>query len=235
MADIVTTNNLKDFNRQFQEYMLWNRRAASETVNQKLYFISLRAMQLTKTGSKAQITDELNQPSLKYPNKTLGEILVLKDLRNRGKLPKRSKTLASNMSNYVQRFINKRASHTQFLRSGWLPAVRKLDYWNRKADTDSITFSKRFAPKKPAGIKQFGVDKGDVKPARPNTVGPTCRGTIYNYVGKGKQHGSKTESILQTGLNLAVAAETRSMQQYVERKMLEKHRKMAANGIITLS
>lgn len=202
----------------------------SEIINQKLYFIALRAMSSTKTTTKAQIAAELNQPSNKYPDKTLGEILVLKDLRKRGKMPKRSKTLAKNMAQYVQRLINKRASHTQFLRSGWIPAVRKLDNWNRKADTNSITFSKRFAPKKPPGIRQFGVDKGNVKPAPINSYRSDCKGTIFNFVGQGKQKGSKTQAILQAGLDAAVAFEVRSMKQYMERKFAEEHRRRQAKG-----
>jgi hypothetical protein len=230
MADVSSTNNLKAFQATLLDYQNWNKRSMSEIVNQKLYFIALRAMQDTKTTTKQQITEELNQPSDKYPDKTLGEILTLKDLQKRGKMPKRGKTLAKNMANYVQRFINKRASHTQFLRSGWIPAVKKLDYWNKKGDTNSITFSKRFAPKKPAGIKQFGKDKGDVKPAPLNSYGATCRGTIFNFIGQGKQKGNRTQEILQSGLDKAVAEEIHSMKMYMERKWQEEHRRRQAKG-----
>ena len=122
----------------------------------------------------------------------------------------------------------------RFLRSGWLPAIKKLDYWNRKGDSNSINFSKRFAPKKPQGIKQYGKDKGDVKPALLNTWGSNCRGSIFNFVGQGKQKSRTVNTILQTGLNAAVKDEIRSMRVYSQRKFNEQHRRMASKGILSI-
>jgi hypothetical protein len=228
------SSNLKEWNRSFQDYLKWNTRSPAEIVNQKLYFIARRATTETKTATKHEIASELNAQSKNYPGKTVGEILVLKDLQARGKMPKRGSTLAKNMVNYVQRLINKRASHIQFLRSGWLPAIKKLDYWNRKADTNSVTFSKRFAPKQAPGLKQFGVEKGNVKPALPNTVtAATCRGTIANFIGE-DDHSGKVQKELRAGLDKAVAIEIRSMRQYMERKYEEEMRRRAARGEFSL-
>jgi hypothetical protein len=230
MPDVSSNNNLKEFQGVLNDYMQWNRRSFAEVVNQKLYFIASGATNLTKTSTKAAITLELSQPSEKYPDKTLGEVLVLKGLKARGKMPKRTSTLVKNMAGYVQKLINKRASHMQFLRAGWLPAIKKLDYWNKKGDTNSITFSKRFAPKKPAGLRQFGQDKGDVRPALLNTVGSQCKGTIYNFVGTGKQDGKRTRQILQAGLDRSVKQEIGSMRQYMLRKWGEEHARRERKG-----
>ena len=231
MPDFFVKSNLDDFNKQFEEYAKWNKRQASSIINQKLYFIALQAMNLTKTTEKSKIANELNAQSEKYPKISLGELLVLRNLRNNGKMPKRSATLTKNMANYVQRLINTRASHTQFLRSGWVGAVKKLDYWNRKDDISSQTFSKRFAPKKPQGLKQLGKLKGDAKPALESQAGSSnCRGTIFNFIGEGKQDTKTINPILQEGLNKAVNAEIRSMRIYIERKFAEENRRRAAKG-----
>jgi hypothetical protein len=228
-------SNLEDFQEEFNKYVQWNKRAIPDIVNQKLYFIALRAMELTKTADPDKIKNELNAPSKSDSRVTLGELLTILDLKKRGKLPKRSKTFRKNFPTYLQRFINKRTSRTQFLRSGWLPAVKKLDYWNRKGDTNSISFSRRFAPKKPQGIKQYGKDKGDVKPALLNTWGNNCRGTIFNFTGtEGKQRSKTAHTILQAGLDRAVKEEIRSMRIYSQRKYLEQHRRMASKGILSI-
>lgn len=234
MPDMTISSNVKEWQATFEEYVKWNKRSFAEIINQKLYFVALRAMQETKTTDKGKIALDMNQPSKKYKDTTLGEILVLKNLMTGGKMPKKTATLAKNMANYVQRLTNKRASHVQFLRSGWLPAVKKLDYWNRKSDTNSISFSKRFAPKKPAGVKQFGMDKGNVKPALLNSVGPQCRGTIFNFVGEGRQKTTTVSPILQAGLDKAVKAEVDSMRIYMLRKWQEQHQRMANQGQLRL-
>jgi len=239
MADFSTANNIKEFNKMFEEYMQWSKKSIAEVINQKLYFVALQAMNMTKKADPSHIKNELMAPSKKYPDKTLGELLVIMQMRRKGKMPKRTKTLNKNMAKYVQRMINTRVNHIQFLRSGWLPAIRKLDYWNRKADNDSITFSRRFAPKKPQGVKQFGKDKGDVRPARLGVYNSNCRGVILNYVGDvGDQRTSTVSPILQEGLNKAIYAEMwgpKGMQWYMEKKWNEKHQRMASRGDFNLA
>jgi len=236
MPDFFVHSNTQEFLKTFDSYLDWNKRAVSDIVNQKLYFVALQAMNFTKKADAAQIKSELMAPSKKYPEKSLGELLVLMQMRRKGKMPKRTKTLNKNMSKYVQRLINARVNHIQFLRSGWLPAVKKLDYWNRKTDTNSISFSRRFAPKKPQGIKQFGRDKGDVKPAILGAWGPNCRGTIMNYAAsEGKQVDDTAAPILRAGLKLAVDAEMRSMRNYIERKVREEVQRRASRGEMRLN
>ena len=66
MADVSSTNNLKEFQATLNDYASWSRKSMSEIINQKLYFIALRAMSSTKTTTKAQIAAELN-PTLSKP------------------------------------------------------------------------------------------------------------------------------------------------------------------------
>ena len=229
-ADIqLTVTRTGEFDAVFKEYLEWNKRQTAEIVNAKLYFIALRAMKTTKAASASAIRGSLSKKADKYPHMTVGEILTIMDLRSRHKLPKRTKTLAKNMAKYVQRFENKRVSHINFLRSGWIPVVKKLDYWNRKSDREGVSFSRRFAPKENmVGIKQFGKEKGRIIPARLNQ--PWVKGTIFNDVGEGKQVTSTIKAIKQEGLDKAVIQEINSMKIYIERKIQEHHNRMASRG-----
>ena len=222
-------DNSDDFYDVYDEYLKWNRRQLAQIVNAKLYFIALNAMKTTKAATAEGIRNELRRPADKYPTKTIGEILTLMDLKKRGKMPKRTQTLAKNMAKYVQRFENKRASHINFLRSGWLPAIKKLDYWNRKGDSEDFSFVRRFAPKvNMQGIKQFGQDKGRIIPARLDQS--RVKGTIFNDVGTGIQDSSTAKTIKQEGLDKAVLQELRSMRVYIEKKQLEHHQKMESRS-----
>lgn len=221
MFEFSSKVDTSGFDSVFDDYLKWSKKQPAEIVNAKLYFIALNAMQTTKKADAGQIKAQLNAPSQKYPNKTLGEVLTLMDLRKRGKMPKRGKTLAKNMAAYVEKFENKRVSRINFLRSGWLPAIKKLDFWNRKGD---ITFTRKFAPKRNLEVKQYGKDKGNVMPAR--LEGETVKGTISNDVGRGKQATRTVHDILQHGLDRAVLREINSMRIYIEKKFQAQHDKM---------
>lgn len=212
----IRADGLKEFDKIFSEYQKWNKRQGADIVNAKLYFIALNAMQTTKTADKTKIATELMAPAQKYPTVPLAAILVNKQLTAKNK-----KGLNGlKMTEAIKRYIKKSISRTQFLRSGWIPAIKKLDYWNKQGD---ISFVKRFSPKKPVGIKQYGKDKGTVVPARPV---PRCSGTIINLVGQGKQSSPTVDKILNDGLVKAVKIEMASMLRYINRKYEEKLKKL---------
>lgn len=215
----------RQFDKTFGEYLAWNKRQPAEIVNAKLYFVALQAMNLTKIAEKQKILAELNAPSHVKPSKTLGEILLLRDLKRKGRMPKKGSTLAGKLEKYLKAKV----SRIQFLRSGWLPSLKKLDFWNRRGD---IKFVKRFESriKKPQGVKQYGKDKGGVIPARINEA--KVRGTISNNIGVGKQDSPTVRPILTEGLSQAVSKEISSMRTYIERKFNEQHTGMKRKGQI---
>ena len=231
MIDVKVTVDTSAFDKTFAEYMQFNKRQPAEIVNAKLYFIALNALSTTKNVDGGKIRAEMNQPSKNNPKVTLGELLTIINLKKRNKMPKKSSTYNKNIANNIEKFIKNRISHINFLRSGWLPAIKKLDFWNRKGD---INFSKRFAPKKPAGIKQIGKDKGDVFPAKLEQA--IARGTIINSVGiSGKAATPTVQPILQAGLDAAIQKEVASMKIYIEKKYQQQHDKMkrkAESGVI---
>ena len=221
---VTVTADTREFDRTMKEYIQWSRRQPAEIVNAKLYFIALQAMNETKAATKQKVRSSLQEASRKYPQKTIGEILTYIQMRKKGKFPRKSANLASQ----VEKFIKRRESHVQFLRSGWIPAMKKLNFWNRRGD---ITFVKSKAPKQPKGVKQFGVEKGSVLPARQNDV--RAKGTIFNFIGEGKQASPTVQGILADGLQKGVTAEIASMKNYIKDKIEKKHNEMKRKGQVT--
>lgn len=213
----------REFDKTMKEYVKWTTRQPAEIVNAKLYFIALNAMNETKTTNAQIIRSSLNSPSRKYPNRSIGEILTYIQLRKKGKFPRKSATLTQK----VEKFIKRRVGHIQFLRSGWIPAMKKLNYWNKRGD---ITFVRKNAPKMPKGIKQFGVNKGDVVPARQNSI--RAVGTIYNFIGEGKQDSKTVHGLLVDGLQKAINREVREMKNHINQKFEAKHSEMKRKGQI---
>jgi hypothetical protein len=211
------TCDKRAFDKTFQEYMKWTKKQPAEIINSKLYFITLNAINYTKKARPGDITNELNSASQIDPRKTLGEVLVIRDLKRRGKMYKKTSTLMKNIGSKVEKMIARRVRNIGFLATGWFPAIKKLDFWNRRGD---LTFTKRFAPKKPIGIKKFGKDKGDVVPAR--EFQSVARGTIFNYIGneagKDGKISQHIKPILQQGLDFGVRQEILSMRKYIELK-----------------
>ena len=221
----IEVNGGKEFMKVLEEYKSWNKKQISEIINSKLYFITLQAMRNTKMADKSNIERKLKHPSRVNENIPLVNILVNKELSRKGK-PLLSGSSAR-MSIAVEKYIKRAQSKTQFLRSGWLPSLKILNFYNKKGD---ISFTKRFAPKQPNGIKQYGKDKGSCTPARLNNV--RAFGKISNDVGKGRQDSPTVTKLLLEGLNFGINAEIRSMRTYIERKYKEYHDKFNRRNTI---
>lgn len=209
MADFNVKIDDREFQKTFNEYLLWNKRLPSQLINNKLYFISLRAMQETKAVKGETIRADLSVPSKNNAKRTLGEVLTWQYLQAKGKIPKKTKTIVGK----IEKFIRRRISHTGFLRSGWFQALKILDFYNRKAGPDSAKFSKKYAPKKPPGVKQLGKPKGTCFPALQNRT--VVKGTIQNWVGNGTNNDPKIHKLIQDGLTKAVKHEIASMRVYI--------------------
>ena len=219
--DFRVDDNLKDFEKTFGEYMQWMKKQPAEIINAKLYFIALQAMRNTKTADKGEIQTNLLSPSKSNPKAPLVAVLINYELSKKNK-----KGLSGQkMANAITKYIKRKQTHIQFLRSGWLPAIKLLDFWNRRGD---ISFVRRNAPKKPEGIKQFGKDKGSAVYARMDR--PKTYGIIMNAVGQGKQETKTVHPLILEGLIKGIQIETRSMRQYIERKYKEQFSKMNRTG-----
>ena len=227
MADQVLRfrldSNEKEFNKTFKDYMAWQKKSVAEIINSKLYFVALQAMRLTKTADKNSIRQALEGESKKYPGTPLGALIVNSNLKKKNK----KGLYGKKMDAAVQKLIRGRQSRTQFLRSGWIESLRVLDFWNKK-NVENLKLTKRYAPKRPPGIKQYGKPKGACIYAKPWLA--KTWGQISNQVGQGKQASPTVGPLIYEGLKAGINAEIRSMRMYMDRKYGEQFARMKASG-----
>jgi hypothetical protein len=241
------------FQETWEDYLKFSKKAPAEIVNAKLYFIALQAVNKTKQAQSGDIRSSLAQPMRKIPKLTIGEFLALRRLRKEGpfrdKFTKNGKRLrkggskAEQLAKAVQKIVNARVNAINFLRVGWYPALRTLNFWNRKDPSDQ-RIQRRFGPegRLPVKLQQLtkfahGVDKGRVIPARLEQ--PIVKGTIFNDVGsiglKTAADDTRVHSLIQEGLNKGIREEIASMKVYIDKKMqaqFEKMKSSANSGIL---
>src|SRR5262249_1446820 len=135
----------REFDRAFKEYLKYNRRTLAEIVNTKAYFIARNAVAMTAAVSKDQIERELMGSSNKYPDAPLAAILVNAKRAETGKTSRGKAGLNGQRRRAaIEKLIRQRQASRNFLRSGWIPAVKKLA---------TVVKSKAGQPKMPEGVK----------------------------------------------------------------------------------
>lgn len=187
-----------EFNRTLKQYLEHSRRDLPTVLNTKAFFIARRAVIETP---KAQAADVRRLISRK------GEILLGKIINKR----RGEKGLPGLYGDAMQQMqltvVAARRKSIAFLKSGWLPAIRRLEPYAEK----------RGAPRKPGkDIAQIGQAKGEATPARP---GWKIFSQIVNAADADKD--SKA-ALLQYGgpaLQRAFDFEVKSMREYIERKL----------------
>lgn len=214
-----------NFDEVFQEYVKWNKRQPAEIVNSKIFFIARRAFNMTRRASPGAIRSDLAKPALYYTGLKLGEALAMAQHRKSDRnWPKKHRGgfeawLKRQLPAWAERFQNNRVNRVGFLASGWEPAIRDLDMWQRKGD---IAFPRRFMPRLEQRRTQKGLDKGGVKPAKLNQ--PIVVASIWNDAGaKGSERVLRFK---QEAVDKAVIEEMRSMIVYINRKYSEQFDRM---------
>jgi hypothetical protein len=202
----------KAFDKALDEYMQFTKRSVAEVINAKCWFIARNAILMTEKTPVSRIDSELSAPSREYAPAPLAAIIINSRQKKKGE----KGLTGRKMANAVRKMIAARHRAVNFLRSGWLPAVRILEQAVKRGD---INFSKRYAPKKDSTVKQYGTDKGTAIWAKPNYE--RVYGQIENAVQGGRlaNKTARVHTILTTGLQKAINAEIASMRTYVERKM----------------
>jgi hypothetical protein len=112
----------------------------------------------------------------------------------------------------VEKMIRARQAARNFVKAGWIPAIKLLE---------------RVVPKrggKPiGGTKKRGVDKGGARAAIPSLINWSPMTSIWNSVSKLRDQGFK---VMEVGAQKAVAEETQSMRDYIEKKLIERGKKI---------
>jgi hypothetical protein len=205
----VRAEGQDEFNRLQKQMAQFNKRQPEETCVAKAYFIDLATQNATKFVSKEKIRENLTAPSTEHPEVELAPILINWQLGKKGK----KGLTGAKMATAVEKYIKKRERGTQAGRSGWLPGQRTLNAAYNKGD---VNFNKRFAPKKPQGIKQYGKDKGYAQITRRDGY---CSVTVANTFGtEGKQASPTIDKVLEDGLDTGFARENTQTISFLTKK-----------------
>ena len=204
----------KAFDKAMAEYMQFTKKSVAEVINAKCFFIARNAVLFTEKTPPTKIDSELNAVSKEYPPAPLSVVIINSRQKKKGE----KGLTGRKMGRAVKKMIAARRKAINFLRSGWLPAIRILETAMKRGD---IKFAKRYAPKNDSSVKQYGQDKGSAIWAKSNLERTFAQ--IENAVrGENKHSGTmsgRVHSILTSGLDKAVKAEIASIKIYVERKL----------------
>ncbi len=205
---LTVSVDTRQFDKVFKEYMEHTKKDLTSVVNNKLFFICRGAVRETKSADSTGVKAGLMAASTKNSKAPLAAILVNKQRGKKGEIGLQG----SKMKTEVNKFIGKRVRAINFLRSGWIPAIKKLAGVVDKT-TGGQTVSK-------SALKQRGnpKDKGGVRIAPlEGSWKPTAE--AWNSVFGGKNPSSKVQRIIQNGLQKAVNKEEASMLAYIEKKL----------------
>ena len=212
MAGLDIKVDTTEFEKTFREYMKVTSRSMPEAINQHAFYIARNAVVDTKAATKEEIARDLRASSKEYAGVPLAAILVNVA---RGKAGKKGLS-GEKMTRAVETFIKKKAASRNFLRSGWLPAVKLLA---------TMVKRKSGAKPMPAGVKQKGKPKGGVRPARVSySFKPVA--TLWNSVFGGLKKNSRVKQLIQEGAQQAVNEEVDSMREYIKQKLADANQKV---------
>lgn len=222
MLDVHIKVDHREFDRVFAEYLKLSKKDLRDIVNKKAYFIARNAVMLTPIVDKDKITRELMASSNLYPKAPLAAIIANKQYNRIRVSKKTGKRLTDKAALYgdkmkqaITKLINKRKRSVNYLRSGWIAAIKAIEPFQK---TKSGPYYKRG--------NTFGKPMGGAKGALDGGLW-TCVASIWNSV-INMQHkdniahkGStqKIQQILTIGMQKAINKETASMRGEVEKRL----------------
>lgn len=213
------TLDTRNFGRTFKDYMKFQKRLPEDVVDAKQFFIARNATQTTGHSSFQKIEAELTADSNTYPDVPLAAIIVNSQLGKKGK----KGLTGEKMGKAVEKLIKARKKSINFVRSGWKNAVKILE--NALRSRGELTWANRNGRGSKADSetmrKKTPPSFGGAIPAR--NYGGRAVGEISNDVhGENK---STLDAIKVRGLQLALDKETRSMEDYIAKKINPEHAK----------
>lgn len=212
----------REFDRVLRLYMQHSRRDWAQIINTKAYFIARRATATTKKADAREIRKLRDRAvigtGIRFRKGKAKPVTIREDIsatraakilqaerRKAGEPPVSRKDLPQ----AVKRFIAGRLRSISYIKSGWIPAIRRLE---PLADLAS-------RPRQDTSAKQFGRPKGGATPAR-NLWRTMVQ--IFNEAWTRKQGDKGLRKYGRAGLQAAFDHELRSMREYVERKFLQR-------------
>jgi len=201
--------DLSNWDKRFAEYFKLTTRTADEVLNTKAYYIARNAVQETHHADKSEIRKEL----LTYVTGKSGKsgpraALIINALRKKNGLKGLN---GAAMAVEVEKLIKSRQNKINFLRAGWIPAIKELkplidkSYKGYSIGGDFERMAR-------------GVPKGGADPAIGNSLRSEVN--IYNSI-KEDTRPPRVIAFLTAGLQKAVDKEVASMEEYINKKLGE--------------
>lgn len=241
MFKTSATIDRREFDRTLAIYRTYSKRAIATIVNTKAFYIARRATVETPKAKAAAVKSGLAKEV------TVKETLLARRVRisKKGKVSygswitqKHKAPLAAliinarrgrhgekglsgpMMAEAVAALLAIRLKSVAFLKSGWLPAIKRLEPYAERIGGR--------APRQDRTAAVVGQEKGGAKPAKES--GWESRAIIENLAGENRDNKGALLVYGLPALQRAFDAEEASMREYIERKMLEATK---AAGIAT--
>lgn len=220
----------KEFDRTIAAYKETTRRDIATIVNTKAFYIARAAARGTKKADKAKILEDLRgSRSKSFATKKGGSKIIKYTLAQLIIVARRAaaglSTKKADIKDDVKKLIASRVRAINFLRAGWIPAIRKLEPLSAPIG--------RKPPQLDSGVKKFpGRSYGSAKAARPSGTDAVCQIT-NDALAKDKKSSflkkiihifhnadrSRVYGIAAEGLQKAIDSETASMKSHIEEKL----------------
>ncbi len=199
--------NSREWDRTFGRYMQFSKREFPTALNSKAFFIARRAVVETPKAKLSRLSRSTREVLGKIINQRHGQ---------RGE----KGLYGLEMAKAVEILYASRRRSVAFLKSGWLPAIRRLELAVEPK-------YRRGAPKNDRAAKQFGKPKGRAIPAN---AGWRCRVLIENAALSDHDKKDALELFGGPALQRAFDFEAASMKNYIAKKLREGAK---AHGIRT--
>lgn len=224
--------DVRQWQQAARELQATSKRSLPDFLNGQALAVAVRALKLTKQASRADIETELGQiaTEVRTSNRgrnagkvrrgtrvlrddSLAERILLAHFRDTGEWLAKGRSIMDR----ARALIGKRVRSISFVRSGWIPAVRKL--------TGIVRQKPAKAGGGIAGAKQFGRDKGTARPAIWKFG--IMHAEIENSI-PGHARGKAVDKVATDGLRVALQESARDMIETLAKRLKKDMAKQGA-------
>lgn len=223
--------NKSEFDRAIKAYLPLSKSVPRVVVNRKAFYIARRACLETPKAKGSKIHRDLEKKIVTQSNIVGQKVRFLKS----GRMKRGALIYEHVMAPLIALIVNARKGRSgekglygmdmarasdaleaarmksiAFLKSGWLPAIRKLA---------SLVGSTRGAPRQDRSAEQVGQSKGDASPARDAAF--KVKATITNAAGSNRKNNDALMRFGGPALQRAFDAETASTMEETAKRLKE--------------
>lgn len=198
------------FDAVLRQYLKVCTRDLVVAINTKAFYVARGATRFTPKADKLKIQSAMLQPViLKRKNETYAYGPLAAGIINKRRGEKGQPGLQGRaMAEAMMKFMKARGRSVAFIKSGWLPAIRKLE---PLAD-------RRGAPSLDRSAKQLGRDRGSARPA----VGGGGDQIVAQIINEAIARHDRTDALAKygrKGLSQAFEDELNSMLDYIMKRL----------------